>query len=326
MRRYAILLSLALAAIVGCQKSGDRFPSETRTVFGVPVTVTIFLPDAKPDDLKNAYDAAFSILGAYEKSAFGSGPDNQLQKIADGAGRESVPVDTAIYSMLMRGLQLNDLTSEAFDLRYGPLLDAWMASGKPTKPSQADIDSALSLIKTGGMFVAGKSILLSKPKMRFDARGFAEAWAIDRATEKLNEKGFGAFEIRTPYAVRVVGMPQNEQSRSVKISDPSGGDSTWATVSMAQGGLAFLPPQGKGGRLILDPRTGELAKGAALAMSKDCATAFALAYAVAVDGDASKMTDKGRAELMGSIRVSGSKPSYTIAADGALKDRIKTLN
>ena len=325
MRRYAILLSLALVAIVGCQKSGDRFPSETRTVFGVPVTVTIFLPDAKPDDLKGAYDAAFTILGAYEKSAFGSGPDNQLQKIADGAGRESVPVDTAIYSMLMRGLQLNELTGQPFDLRDGPLLDAWTKAGNGTPP-QADVDSALALIKAGGMFVAGKSILLSKPNMRFDARGFVDAWAIDRAVEVLNAKGFAAFEIRTPYAVRIVGMPVNQQSREIKLGNPQTADSSWAKLDMAQGGMAYVPARGGNGRLVLDPRTGQMASGAAIAMAKDCATAFGLAYAIAVDGDAAKLTDKGRAELLGHIRISGSGPTYQVAADGGLKDRFKTLN
>ncbi len=330
MRRYAtFLILLALAVAAGCQKPGDRFPSETRTVFGVPVTVTFFSTDTKPVDLKPGFDAVFELLNWYESAALTPGENNQLEKIAGGAGRESVPVDTSVYSMLMRALQLNDLTAEAFDLRYGPLLDAWLATGKPAKPAQAEIDTALSLIKTGGMFVAGKSILLSKPNMKFDARGFVDAWAIDRAVEKLNQKGFKAFEIRSPYAVRIVGMPVNEHSRSVKLVDPQLGDSVFATVQMAQGGLAYLPAQQRaanGYRLVVDPRTGELASGASVAMAKDCATAFALAYAISVDGDASKLTEKGAAELMGHIRISGRKPSYTIAADGALKDKFKSLN
>lgn len=326
MRRYAILLSLALVAIVGCGKPGDRFPSETRTVFGVPVTVTIFLPDAKPEDVKGAYEAVFNTLKWYESATFSSGGDNQLAKIAEGAGRESVPVDTAVYNLIMRGLQLNDMTGEAYDMRYGPLLDAWLANGRPSKPSQPDLDSALALIKTGGMFVAGKSILLSKSKMRFEARGLAEAWAIDRAVEKLSERGFNAYEIRTPYAVRVVGMPQNEQSRPITIADPASGDSSWATLNMSQGGLAYLPAQGMGGRLVLDPRTGELADGAAIVSAKDCATAFGIAYALNVDGNLANLTDKGRAEVMGHIRISGSKPNYSIAAEGALKDKLKAQN
>ncbi|MCB1059667.1 MAG: FAD:protein FMN transferase [Calditrichaeota bacterium] len=329
--RHFVTISLfaALILAVGCKKAEENFPSETRTVFGVPVTVSIFMKDAKPENLKPAFDAAFSMLGAYEKTTVAPGPENQLEKIAGGAGKESVPVDTTVYAMLMRALQLNDMTGEAFDLRYGPLLDAWLASGKPVKPSQADLDSALSLIKTGGMFVAGKAILLSKPMMRFDARGYADAWAIDRAAEKLNQMGFNAFEIRTPYAVRVVGMPMNQQNVEVMLSSGQPGDSAWACVSMGQGGLAYLPAEARdanGYRLVVDPRTGDLPDGGMVAMAKDCATAYALAYAMLVDGDGSKLDDKGKAELMGSVRVSGSKPNYSLAAEGSLKDRIKTLN
>lgn len=330
MRHFAIFsFVFVLILAVGCKKAEDSYPSETRTVFGVPVTVTVFVKDAKPEELKPAFDAAYSTLAVYEAAAVLSGPANQLEKVAGGAGKESVPVDTAVYSMLMRALQLNDMTGEAFDLRYGPLLDAWLASGKPAKPAQAELDSALVLIKTGGMFVAGKSILLSKPNMRFDARGFADAWAIDRAAEKLNQKGFSAFEIRSPYAVRVVGMPVNKQSLDVLLSSGQPGDSAWACVSMGQGGLSYLPAEARdanGYRLVVDPRTGELSNGGMVAMAKDCATAYALAYALLVDGDASKLAEQGKAELMGSVRVSGNKPNYSLAAEGSLKDRIKTLN
>jgi len=325
MRRNAILCFATLLIMLGCQSAKEKFPSETRNVFGIPVTVTFFLPDAKPEDVKSGYDAVFMVLAQYEGSVFRPGANNQLEKIAGGAGRESIPVDTNVYNLIMRGLQLNDMTGQAFDLRYGPLLDAYVKAGNGA-PSQAEIDTALSLIKTGGMFVAGKSILLSKPNMRFDARGLAEAWAIDRAVEALNAKGFTAFEIRTPYAARVVGMPVNQQSREFKLANPQTADSAWAKVNMPQGGLAYLPAKGVGGRLVIDPRSGKMAQGAAVAMAKDCVTAFGLAYGICVDGDASKLSDKGRAELLGHIRISGSSPSYQIAADGGLKDRIKTLN
>ncbi|MBK6910841.1 MAG: FAD:protein FMN transferase [bacterium] len=325
MCRYAVLAIAALTIVLGCQSAKDKFPAETRTVFGVPVTVTFFIADAKPEEVKAGFDAAFKTLETYERNVATPGATNQLEKIAAGAGRESVPVDTTVYALIMRGLQLNELTGQAFDLRYGPLLDAWTKAGNGTPP-QADVDSALALIKTGGMFVAGKSILLSKPNMRFDARGFVDAWAIDRAAEVLNAKGFAAFEIRTPYAVRIVGMPVNQQSREIKLGNPQTADSSWAKLDMAQGGMAYVPARGGSGRLVLDPRTGQMASGAAIAMAKDCATAFGLAYAIAVDGDAAKLTDKGRAELLGHIRISGSGPTYQVAADGGLKDRFKTLN
>lgn len=330
MNRYAMLLLVTLVAL-GCQKAEDRFPKETRTVFGVPVTVTFFLPDAKQDEVKSGFDAAFSTLAWYEDAALKHGEKNQLDLIAAGAGKESVPTDTLVYAMLMRGLQLNDITAEAFDLRYGPLLDAWTKSGSPAKPAQADLDSALSLIKTGGMFVAGKSILLSKPNMRFDARGFVDAWAIDRAVEKLNAKGFTAFEIRTPYLARVVGMPVGEQSWTVKLSDPQNADSVFANLAMSQGGLAYLPAKtGKDGlgnfRLTLDPRTGEQATSNSIAMAKDCATAFALAYTLAIEKEPAKLSEQARTELMGSIRIQGNRPSYDVVSEGALKDKLRTLN
>ncbi len=331
MNRWAILLVLTVGLVAGCKSAQDKFPSETRTVFGVPVTVTVFLTDAKPEDVKSAYDDVFNTLKWYEAAVLQAGTQNQLAKIAGGAGHESVPVDSSVYDLLMRGLQLNDLTGGAFDLRQGPLLDAWLSGSTPAKPEQALLDSALSLIKTGGMFVAGRSILLSRTGMRFDARGFVDAWAIDRAADKLVKRGFAAFEIRTPYLARIVGMPVNTQSRSVELSDPQGSDGPWASLAMTQGGMAYLPaasPKDALGqvRLLLDPRTGEQATGGAVVQAKDCATAYGLAAAMAVEGSAAKLSEKAQSELIGSIRISGSKPKYSVTAEGSLKDRLKTLN
>ncbi|MCB9357036.1 MAG: FAD:protein FMN transferase [Calditrichaeota bacterium] len=329
MNRWAILSAALLSLFFGCTKPGQNFPSETRTVLGVPVTVTFFVEQESAQDLRSAFEDVFGTLQWFESATLASGEQNQLSKIAGGAGRESVPVDSAVYDMLMRGLQLNDLTGGAFDLRYGPLLDAWLASGSPSRPDQALLDSALSLIKTGGMFVAGRSILLSKPSMRFDVRGFVDAWAIDRAADKLAKRGLTAFEIRTPYAARVVGMPANTQSRNVQLGDPQGGQE-WATLSMSQGGMAYLPSSGPKdalgqARLVLDPRSGEKANTSTVVLSKDCATAYGLAVALAIEEEAA-LSDKARAELLGSIRITGEKPGLSIAAEGALKDRLKTLN
>ncbi|MBK6766080.1 MAG: FAD:protein FMN transferase [bacterium] len=291
MNRYTVLLLGTLILALGCGKGQDRFPHETRTVFGIPVTVTFFLPDSKPEDVKSGFEVAFSTLSWYEAAGLKPGAENQLEKIAAGAGKESVPTDTLIYSLLMRGLQLNDMTDEAFDLRYGPLLDAWTIGGRVAKPAQAELDSALSLIKTGGMFVAGKSILLSRPKMRFDVRGFLDAWAIDRAAEKLTAKGYSMFEIRTPFASRVVGLPTGQQSYEMKLGNPETADSTWATLAVAPCGVAYFPTtpvrDGLGNfRFVVDPRNGNQSAGGVVAMAKDCATAFALGYALAIrDGE-----------------------------------------
>lgn len=331
MNRYIVLLLGALILALGCGKGKDRYPHETRTVFGVPVTVTFFLPDSKPEDVKSGFETAFSTLSWYESATVKPGAENQLEKIAAGAGKESVPTDTLVYAMLMRGLQLNDFTDEAFDLRYGPLLDAWTGSGRVAKPAQAELDSALSLIKTGGMFVAGKSILLSRPNMRFDMRGFADAWAIDRAAEKLTAKGYAMFEIRTPYASRVVGMPSGQQSYDVSLGKPESADSTWATLAVAPCGVAYFPTaptrDALGNyRFVVDPRTGEQAGGGVVTMAKDCATAFALGYALCVEKESGKLSEQARGELLGSVRIQGSKPSYTMAGEGALKDKLRTLN
>ncbi len=63
-----------------------------------------------------------------------------------------------------------------------------------------------------------------------------------------------------------------------------------------------------------------------VAMAKDCATAFALAYTLAIEKEPAKLSEQARAELMGSIRIQGNRPSYDVVSEGALKDKLRTLN
>jgi thiamine biosynthesis lipoprotein ApbE len=326
-----LVLSVIAAALLigaGCKKI--EYPTETREVFGVPVTVTVFTDGETKVDAKAAFERAFATMMWWQRAALEPGPQNQVEKISTGSGRESIPVDPVVYDMLMRALQINDMVGEYFDIRYGPMLDAWKVDKGLTKPSQAEIDTALTFVTQGGMFVAGKSILLSKEGMRFDVRGFVDAWAVDRAADELVNNGVTAFEIRTPYLTRLVGAPANEKSYDSKLGAAKGEKPAWATVNMTPGGLAFLPAQPAADKLgfvraVLNPATGELANGSACVLAKDCATAQGLAYALLAAGDAGKLKEKGKAELKSYILYRDGDATQTLAADGMLKEKLRVL-
>ncbi|MCC6477101.1 FAD:protein FMN transferase [bacterium] len=329
MKRLAWFV-IAFAFVLGASCKKADYPTETREVFGLPVTVTIFADAKSTVNPKDAFDKAFATMTWWQRAALESGPQNQVEKISTGAGRESIPVDPPVYDMLMRALQINDMAGEYFDIRYGPLLDLWKVDKGLSKPSQAEIDTALTCVTQGGMFVAGKSILLSKEGMRFDVRGFVDAWAVDRAADELVNNGVTAFEVRTPYLTRLVGLPAGDQSYDAKLGAAKGEKPAWAAVNMTPGGLAFVPAQPQADKLgmvraVMNPATGQLANGSAAVLAKDCATAYGLAYALLASGDLTKLKDKAKTEIQSYILYRDGEATQTLAADGMLKDKLRVL-
>jgi thiamine biosynthesis lipoprotein len=227
----------------------------------------------------------------------------------------------------MAATRLHDQSGEFFDVRIGPLLDAWDFDGSPHVPGSADIDSALSLVRDGGMFVAGKSILLAKNGMRFDVREFVEGYVFDRIAEQLRKKGFRKFVIHSPRVWRTVGTLPDDKGFELKLSHPFIADSIWTTLTVSSGGFAYLSPTrnlfsegGKRYHSLLNPYTGmpgDRLAGVVIA-ADDAATAQAMAYAEFVRAENDTIPQKGIDKIKGTLEIRSDGGSFTTKSAGSL--------
>ncbi len=304
-------LVLAFSLLSGCAKKVA--PTETRRVLGTDVTITVFDPGIKLEDMQPLYAEIFAQMADWDKKVLQQGPDNQVSGISRGAGQQSITADPPVFEMLMKSLRLYDASGQAFDIRYGPMLDIWGFDSQPRIPTQAELDTAKVLVANGGMFVAGNSILLARKGMRFDVREIALGYALDLAVEQLAAKGIRTALVRTPHVCRTVGDPPDKRGFRVTLPNPAEGDSAWASVWVPAGGVALAASTegrfnagGKAYHSLLDPRTGLPAEkySGAIVQAADAATAQALAYAMFVNGGEG-FDATGKAAVNGYVLLQG---------------------
>lgn len=318
----SVLALVALVASTGCKKEGAKeFPSQTRDYFGTKVTVTVYDQLLKPEAAKTYFDEAFKQIAYWEAALVKPGAQNQILGISKDAGTQSVPVESDVFNFLMKAMRLYDVTAQTYDIRYGPMLDAYKFGKSPRVPTSAELDTLKGLVGEGGMFVAGSSILLAKPAMRFDVSEMALGQAIDAAATKLTELGVRSALISAGTTWRAIGEAPDPVGFTLTIPDPLAPQNSWAKVHVPAGAVAMksaamdrFESGGKAYHRILDPRTGFPADklAGAVVASSDAATAAALAYAMMVTGSIDSFSADGKAAVGGyiALKAAGGKVSY----------------
>ena len=94
MQLISKIFTVFLAATIilgfsGCAKKGKPM-SETQSLLGTEVTITIYDKDQTPESLQPAFDEAFRVMRELEKQILIPGPENELEKVAEGAGNQSI--------------------------------------------------------------------------------------------------------------------------------------------------------------------------------------------------------------------------------------------
>ena len=336
LSRFVLLVAVLVISVLtlaGCKKKVPASPSETRKVFGTEVTITILDPGHTPEALKPHFDQAFAFLADWEKKTVKPGPDNQVHKLSEGAGEQSVSTDPDVFQLLMKAIRLYDNSGKTFDVRYGPMLDAWGFDRKPRVPDATQLDTLKAYVADGGMFVAGNGILLAKSGMRFDVREIALGHAFDLLAADLAKKGFRTATFQSPRVWRGMGDPPDSRGFEVHFGSPANADSAWATVWAPVGGLGYASVSagrfeagGKSYHSLLDPRTGMPGNRClgAIVQSPDAATAQALAYGVFVWGGTDSLEARGKEAVGGSALITGSLDKPQVKASGSLSGRIET--
>jgi len=336
LNRLRVVACLALLCGVLAASSCRKVvtPSETRDVMGTKVTITIYDEGLKPDQLKTIYDDAFKLMTELDRSALRPGVNNEVRAISKGAGVQSVPVGPDVFELLTKAFRLYDLSGKVFDIRYGPMLDLWGFDSKPRVPTQAELDSVKTLVGEGGMFVAGTSILLGKPGMRFDVREIAIGHALDAVATKLAQHGVHTAMIASPRVARTMGDPPDKRGFRFTLADSRSGENPWATAWVPVGGFAFADANvdrfelgGKGYCSLLDPRTGMPAATciAAAVQTTDAATAQALAYSLFVLGGTKDFAPDGQKAVLGNVIVRGEPGKLQAEKSGSLAERFELI-
>jgi thiamine biosynthesis lipoprotein len=207
---------------------------------------------------KNAIDEILRIEKTYSRYR----PESLMSQINSLAGKSAVSIDAEAVHLFQVADYWHQTSNGLFDISSGVLRKIWdFASGIP--PSDLKIKEYLKLVNWKSVYFSGQEIGIPNVGMELDLGGIAKEYAVDRATQILQEQGITSGLVNLGGDIRVLGPHLDGTPWAVQIAHPRVMGAVLATINIAQGALTtsgdyirFMDVAGKRYSHILNPKTG----------------------------------------------------------------------
>ena len=271
----AVSLVLALGTAFAC----TRIPGSSRAVLveksapsmGTEIRVSVWAADASRADA--AIHAVFQEFDRLERLMSIWVDDSEIQNLNKAAGQHPVPIGAELRKVIKVANQVSEWTGGKFDVTWGAMSGLWKfdyQNRDGTIPDRKELIRRSRLIDYRDLILdeqAGTGFL-RREGMVVNLGGIGKGYAVDRARDILQERGFQDFMIQFGGDMYVSGQAGDRPWR-LGIQDPRGpaghifaamnvSDSTFSTSGDYE---RFFIKDGRRYHHILDPATGEPARG-----------------------------------------------------------------
>jgi thiamine biosynthesis lipoprotein len=199
--------------------------------------------------------------------------DSEVAWINSRAAEGPVRIDPRLFHLLMRCADLSKKTDGAFDVTVGPLMRAWgFADGSPRVPDRSALAAVRNVVgmQNVELYEEDFTVRFKQRGVEIDLGGYGKGYAVERAASILRENGITSALLHGgTSSVFAVGAPPLEAGWKIALSAPFGGGENQTTIELKDSGLSVSAAHGKSFNVdgcmyghVLDPRTGEPARGA----------------------------------------------------------------
>jgi thiamine biosynthesis lipoprotein len=309
--RFSVLILLAALVHGGCGNTGPRLVERTRASMGTEAHLTAWTSDDAA--ATSAFEEVFREFERLESLMSVWRPASDIVRLNQAAGRHPVVVSSDVMEALRMAKDVGDWTDGAFDVTFGALSDVWKFDHDQDNriPSAEEIGRRVPFVdyRALDLDTVGSRAYIAGKGMRAHLGGIGKGYAVDRGAAILRSRGVHDFMIQFGGDL-YVGGSRGERAWRLGIRDPRGpADSIFAAVDLTDSAFStsgdyerFFVRSGRRYHHILDPRTGEPARGCrSVTIVADNATlADALSTGVFVLGP-----DKGMALIERLPRIEG---------------------
>ncbi len=239
----------------------------------------------------SAVDAVDTAMSTYQD-------DSELSRF-NRHGTEPFEVSDSMIEVVSEAQRIAELSSGAFDITVGPLVDAW-GFGPDPGGDPPDADTIAVLLADNGfrrLDVDPEQRTLQKENaaIRCDLSAIAKGYAVDRVALGLTDLGLVDFMVEIGGEVRAVGRNAVGEAWRIGIERPEAGSrGMWSAVALADAAMAtsgdyrnYYEKDGVRISHTIDPRTGRPVThrlASVRVIHPSCMTADALATAISVLG------------------------------------------
>ena len=295
--RILVLTVIIAALLYFLPKGPVQVDSGNRILMG---TVARVIAVAIHRDIaQRGIDKAFAELSRIEELASTHLEDSEISKINRLAFSQPVKVSDTTFEILQTAVDYGRLTSGAFDISVGPLVELWQRAAEANQtPPNEELQNAFGKIGFDKIRLdpENKTVRLGVEGMKLDLGGIAKGYAVDQAVAALKDAGAVGGMVDVGGNIRCFGTPADGKKHwLIGLQDPnlSGKDQVLFVLELGDAAVAtsgdyrrFVVVQNRRHSHIIDPRTGQSATGlsSASVITEKAVDADALATAVNVLG------------------------------------------
>jgi thiamine biosynthesis lipoprotein len=209
---FAANITLAffcIAVTVGCRsKSPYSIDSGERLVMGTVAHITAVADDRQT--ARQCIDAASEQIDIIENLFSYHRSDSEISRINRDAFNAPVKASRQVYQLIKRSVEFSRLTSGAFDITVGPLVNLWHQAGEANStPTAEEIASARSKVGYEKLILddVNSTVRFGVDGMRLDLGAIAKGYAVDVAIEAIREGGGIGGLVNIGGEIRCFGTP-----------------------------------------------------------------------------------------------------------------------
>lgn len=306
--RWFCLLLFA-SPLSGC---GREPPLQERTNILLGTVVTIKAYRASGADAYPLIESAFKEMRRID-SLCGYLESSEVSRINGNSGR-TTPISKEVAALLTKSLKYSVVSGGALDVTVNPLSELWnrfeSIAGLP--PSQASVDSVLTLVGYEKLVVTDSSALLATEGSSIDLGSLAKGYAVDRGIAVLDSLGADGALIDAGGDIRALGKKPDGTGWRIGLKDPRAPDSILTVFELHDKAIAtsgdyeryFMKGDARYHH-ILDPKTGFPARRccSVTVVADQACDADAIATAVFVMGPAGMHLAKSLSDVEALIVV-----------------------
>ncbi len=325
---------LVVALSVGCAALRSASPSvvskRTQMHMGTLVTVTAVASDKSVGD--RAVQEAFNEIKRLEQLLSTWRPDSELSRVNAEAGRQPVQVSRETVDLVVRSLEMAQLTHGGFNIALGPAIEAWSVTEEQRIPGERELQRLKPLINWTGIQVdkETRTIYLPQHGMRIDIGGIGKGYAADRAVAEMKRVGAMGGVVALSGDIKTFGVLPDRQGFPVGIKHPRQEDVLIATIDLHDEAIStagdyerFFERDGVRYHHILDVETLQPARGcqSVTVIAKEGTVADGLDTGIFVLGP-----EKGMAlvERLPDVEAIIIDAHGTMTVSSGLRDRLRT--
>jgi thiamine biosynthesis lipoprotein len=260
------MLCLAMTLVAGCVEiqatSAPVVSKRIQMHMGTLVTVTAVASDKNVGD--GAVQAAFHEIKRLEQLLSTWRSDSELSQVNAEAGYLPVQVSRETLQLIIRALDIAELTHGGFNIALGPAIDAWSVTERQRIPDKEELGGLKQLVDWTSIQVNGeqRTIYLPHKGMRIDVGGIGKGYAADRAVEKMKQAGAMGGVVALSGDIKTFGVLPERRGFPVGIRHPRQEGALIAMIDLTDEAIStagdyerFFDRDGIRYHHILDPQT-----------------------------------------------------------------------